>query len=98
MEIEDMASAISLTQEQIHLAKIESSKIEKKLISEKIECTGIIEALPQNMATVSPLIDGFIKTLKYNPGERVKEGAILATLNHADFINLQQKYVEVFSG
>lgn len=88
---------IVLSKEQIELAKISTSKLEKRKISETIKCTGSIEVLPQNIASVSPLINGFVKTINYSPGNYVEKGAVLATLNHPDFITLQQNYIEAKS-
>jgi cobalt-zinc-cadmium efflux system membrane fusion protein len=90
-------STINLSEEQVAISKIETGKIIKQNISETIECTGTIEVPPENTASVSPTIDGFIKTLNYYPGDIVKEGAILATLQHPNFIQLQQQYIEAKS-
>jgi cobalt-zinc-cadmium efflux system membrane fusion protein len=90
-------STITLSEEQVAISKIETGKIIKQNISETIECTGTIEVPPENTASVSPTIDGFIKTLNYYPGDIVIEGAILATLQHPDFIQLQQQYIEAKS-
>lgn len=89
-----VVEGIELTQEQIDRAGIITGKIEKRNISETIFCTGKISALPQNKANVSPGIGGFIKNLNYFTGNIVKKGDVLATLQHPDFIALQQKYME----
>jgi len=88
---------ISLTDEQVAISKIETGKIIKQNISETVECTGKIEVPPENTASVSPTIDGFIKTLNFYPGDFVKEGAVLASLQHPEFIQLQQQYLEAKS-
>lgn len=88
---------IELTQEQIKRAGIKTGKIEKRNISETVFCTGKINALPQNRANVSPGIGGFIKSLNYFTGNTVNKGAVLATLQHPDFITLQQKYMEAWA-
>ncbi|NOQ27577.1 MAG: efflux RND transporter periplasmic adaptor subunit [Bacteroidales bacterium] len=88
---------ISFSNKQIELAKIETANLEKRIISETIECSGTIEVLPGNIATISPFINGFIKTLYYFPGDRVEKGTKLASLQHPDFINLQQQYIEAKS-
>ncbi|MBU8892944.1 MAG: efflux RND transporter periplasmic adaptor subunit [Bacteroidales bacterium] len=89
--------SIAFTTEQIDLAEIITARIEKKEIAETIECSGTIEVPPENIATVSPIIGGFIKTLNYYPGDVVEKGATLAYLQHSDFINLQQQYIEAKS-
>ncbi len=91
------SEVLALSKEQIELAKISTSKLEKRMISESIKCTGSIEVLPQNIASVSPLINGFVKTINYSTGSYVEKGAVLATLYHPDFITLQQNYIEAKS-
>lgn len=86
--------SIRLTQDQIDVAGIKSGKIEKQKISETIECSGKIEVPPGNIASVSPIMDGFIKKLYFFLGDFVQKGEVLASLQHPEFINLQQRYIE----
>jgi len=96
-EIQTSEKAIVFSQEQIKLAGIEIGKLEKQKISETVECSGKIEVPPGNIASVSPIIRGFIKSLNYFPGDFVEKGAVLAYLQHPDFIQLQQQYLEAKS-
>lgn len=96
-EAKTSIESVEFSKEQIDLAGIKTGKFEKKTISETIECSGTIEVPPQNIATVSPVISGFIKNLNYYPGDNVEKGSVLGTLNHPDFINLQQQYIEAKS-
>lgn len=99
-EVENKPSdkkSITLTQEQITIAEIKTEKIEKHQISETIECSGNIEIPPANIATVSPIMDGFVKKLNFFPGNVIHKGDVLATLQHPEFINLQQRYIEAKS-
>lgn len=88
---------ISFSDKQIELAKIKTANLKKRIISETIACSGTIEVLPGNIATISPFINGFIKTLYYFPGDQVEKGAKLASLQHPDFIKLQQEYIDAKS-
>ena len=84
-EAQASIESVEFSKEQIDLAGIKTGKFEKKIISETIECSGIIEVPPQNIAAVSPIIGGFIKNLNYYPGDYVEKGVVLGTLNHPDF-------------
>ncbi|MDA3954646.1 MAG: efflux RND transporter periplasmic adaptor subunit [Bacteroidales bacterium] len=88
---------ISFSEEQIELAGIELGKVKKQKISESIECSGTIYASSKNTASVSPIMEGFIKKLNYYPGDFVEKGATLASLQHPNFIILQQQYIEAKS-
>jgi cobalt-zinc-cadmium efflux system membrane fusion protein len=96
-ETAESNSAIEFSEEQQQVSEIETSKPEKRTISKTIECTGTIEVPQQNMATVSPFINGFIKSLNYYPGNKVTKGDVLAILQHPDFITIQQQYIEAKS-
>ena len=86
-------TSISLSKEQIDIAGIKTGNITKQKIAETIECTGSIEVPPKNIASVSPVINGFIKKLNYLPGDFVEKGEVLAYLQHPDFISLQQHFL-----
>lgn len=88
---------LELSQEQIEMSGIQTGKLEKRTISETVECSGNLVASPEDIATVSPLINGYIKNLNYYPGDYVEKGTVLGTLNHPDFITLQQQYIEAKS-
>jgi len=88
---------IRLSQEQLDYAKIKTTVPEKKIISEQIACNGILDVLPGAKARVSPLMGGFIQQLHFSPGEKIEKGAVLATLTHPDFIDLQKLYIEAKS-
>ena len=91
------SDAITLTPEQVVVAEIKTAGIEERNISETIQCTGSIELPPQNKASVSPFMNGFVKTVNYFPGNTVQKGAVLATLQHPDFLSLQQEYIDAKS-
>ncbi|HAN17803.1 MAG: hypothetical protein A2X13_05935 [Bacteroidetes bacterium GWC2_33_15] len=85
---------VELSDEQIKAAGIETGKIEKRKISETIECTGFTDVSPKDKATISPVINGFLKDIFVKDGDFVKAGTRIASLTHPDFIALQQQYLE----
>jgi len=88
---------ITLSKEQIELTEIKTAKVKQIKISETVECTGIIEVPPKQRASISPIMSGFIQTLNYNVGDMVEKGAVLATLQHPDFVSLQKEYLDAKS-
>ncbi len=87
-------SEISLSDEQIKLAGIETTRLEKRVLSDVIEATGTVEVPPQYRASVHVPMGGFVKELRYTLGEEVQKGAVLAVLEHPDYIRIQQEYLE----
>jgi cobalt-zinc-cadmium efflux system membrane fusion protein len=66
-------------------------------VSDEVKTTGTVDVPPQYMASVSPLINGVIKSVNVLPGQRVEKGATLATLQSLDFIQMQQDYMQATS-
>ena len=90
-------SSIKLSEEQIDLAKIKTGKFEKMKISETIVCTGVTAIPPEQIASISPIIEGFVKSINYYVGQKVEKGAVLASLQHPGFIQMQKEYMDAKS-
>ncbi|MDK2977962.1 MAG: rane fusion protein heavy metal efflux system [Bacteroidales bacterium] len=90
----DTEKGIALSAEQKERAGIKTGKMEQQTIADVVFCTGKLSALSHQKANVSPSIGGFIHQINYLPGEKVNQGAVLATLKHPDFFDLQQQYIE----
>lgn len=91
------SSELKLNQEQAKLADIQTGKLEYRLISSTISCTGEIEVPPQGMASVSAPMGGFIQKSAVIPGTFIRKGQVLASLSSPDYISLQQEYLETQS-
>ena len=85
---------VQLSAEQIILSGIKIGKIEKRKISETVECTGILDVDRKDRMTISPGINGFLNDFFLKEGDFVKAGKRIASLSHSDFITLQQQYLE----
>lgn len=88
---------ITFTADQYKLSSIETGAIELRNLSNIIKLTGAIEAEPNSVATVSAPLGGYIKTAGLLPGQFVKKGQQLATIENPEFINIQQQYLESIS-
>ncbi len=60
----------------------------------QVSFNGTMVIPPQRMATVSLTMGGVIKNTSLLPGEPVRQGSVLATLENPDFITLQQTYLD----
>ncbi len=83
-----------MTADQRQLAGIRTGRIEYRLVSPVVSCTGEVEVPPQSQASVTAPLGGYILDANIVPGEYVKKGAILARLNNPEYISLQQGYLE----
>lgn len=60
----------------------------------QVSLNGTIVLPPQRQATVALSMGGVIKSTTLLPGQQVQKGAVIATLENPEFINLQQTYLE----
>lgn len=85
---------ITFTSDQYQLAGIETGTIALRNLSSIIKLNGKIDVEPAGNAVVSAPMGGYIKSAGLLPGEAVKKGQALATLENPEFITLQQDYLE----
>lgn len=87
---------IHLTKEQIKTMNIQFGDFYKLKINDYIHTTGTLGLPPNAYASVSTKSSGFIKnTKKYVEGSYVKKGVVMGYLENPEFIQQQQKYLEV---
>ncbi|MCD8043413.1 MAG: efflux RND transporter periplasmic adaptor subunit [Tannerellaceae bacterium] len=65
-----------------------------EIIPEDVYLNGTIVLPPQGYASVTPVMGGTVHTTNLVPGEYLRKGAVLATLENLDYINLQQTFLE----
>lgn len=84
---------VSLTEQQMDAIGLKIVQIERKTLNIAVSATGSLEMSPQDKADVSPVIGGIVKSVNVFEGDKVRKGQVLATLEHPDFIQLQQEYI-----
>lgn len=87
-------SSIVLSREQIEMAEIRTGAVEKRVLSEVVECTGTVALPPQSRISVTFPMEGYIRAVKVVPGDYVTKGHELAVIGHPGIINLQKNYLE----
>ena len=85
---------VELNIDQYKMAGVTMGTVELRTLSNLIKINGLISAPPQNIATVSTPMGGFIKSTSLMQGSVIKKGQILAMVENPDFIDLQQNYLE----
>jgi membrane fusion protein, heavy metal efflux system len=85
---------VELRDDQIKLANIETGFIEFRSLSGSLKVSGIVAVAPQNLATVSMPLGGFVKSTSLMLGNSVNKGQILAILENQEFVDIQQNYLE----
>lgn len=93
----DGTKQITFTKDQYNLAGIETGAIEMRNLSNIIKLNGTIDVEPESMASVSAPLGGYLKTAGRLPGEEIRKGQVLATIENPEFITIQQGYLESLS-
>jgi len=85
---------VEMNNDQYKMAGIELGSLSRKVIGNTLKVNGKISVPPQNMATVSFSMAGYIRNIQLIQGSSVNKGQVLATIENAEFIELQQNYLE----
>ncbi|GJM36026.1 MAG: hypothetical protein DHS20C18_50270 [Saprospiraceae bacterium] len=87
---------IHLTKEQIKTMNITFGDFSQIKINDFISATGTLGLPPNAYSSVNAKANGFIKNSnKYVEGSYVKKGVVMAYLENSEFIQHQQRYLEV---
>jgi membrane fusion protein, heavy metal efflux system len=93
---EDKALVV-LNKEQFKIAEITLGDFEMKNLSGAIKVNGMLDVPPQNLISISPPIGAFLKSTEMLQGMKVSKGQVIAVMQNADFIQMQQDYMEAKS-
>ena len=86
-------ATVTLDARQLQNAGILIGKPDLKPLSATLKLSGAIDVPPQNMVSVSFPLGGYLKSSKLLPGMHIRKGEVLAVLEDAQFIQLQQDYL-----
>jgi cobalt-zinc-cadmium efflux system membrane fusion protein len=96
-EHSESKETVKITEAQMKAVDIRLGRYEKRNLRNTVKASGVLELPPQNKANVSAMLGGTIKSILVIEGDFVKEGATLALLEHPQFVELQQKYLETLN-
>ena len=75
---------------------IELGNFQHLNLSTTVKSNGQLELPPQKKASLSALSGGRVKSINVLEGDYVTKGKVLANLEHADFVTMQQDYMMLF--
>lgn len=88
------AEEVVLTDAQYKGADIAIGSIEERSMSGILKVSGTLDALPQDLASISVPLGGFLKTISVREGIHVTKGQTLAVVENPEYIQLQQDYLQ----
>ena len=95
IEIQGNANKITVTNEQFSSSKMEVGIPQEHTFEQTVHASGKIDVPPQHKAQVTTFVEGYVKSTNLLVGNYVKKGAIIATLNCSECIDIQKEYSAV---
>jgi len=90
-------NTVELTPQQAKQIELKLGRPEPRSLAGVIKVNGMLDVPPQNLVSVSAPMGGFVKNTELLQGMRIEKGQALVTLQHADYIQLQQDYLDTKS-
>lgn len=91
---EEVASVVELTQEQVKIINLKLGEIVMKDLSGAIKVNGMLDVPPQNLVSISAPMGGFVKKTELLQGMKVSKGQAIVIMQHPDYIQMQQDFLE----
>ena len=83
-----------LSTTQFNSSDMKLGKLEMKEFFDVVKANGMFVVPPQNNASISSYFGGSVKDIELIPGQRVKKGQVLFTLENPEYVQLQQDFLE----
>jgi len=91
---EQHEDGVELTEKQFQVANIELGKVEMKSLSGTVKVNGVLDLPPQSLVSISAPFEGTVKSTEMLQGMKVKKGQPVVVLQHPDYIQVQQDYLD----
>lgn len=86
--------AITITESQFKASDMSLGILTLQDFSTSVKANGMFAVPPENEASVSAYFAGYVKSISLLPGDVVKKGQILFTLENPDYVQVQQDFLE----
>ena len=88
-------STISVTKKQFETENMSLGTLTEQEFNETVKTTGFIDVPPQNKASVSTFMEGYVKRTPLLVGDKINKEQLVVTLENMEYVELQQQYLEV---
>lgn len=85
---------IHLSAAQLKEAGIQTGQPEQREIPTYLSCSGTIDVPPAYQQAVHSPVMGFVRDIRHLPGEQIRRGERLASIDHPDLVRLQRTFLE----
>lgn len=91
--VKQETNLVQFTAEQKKIAGITTGMPEKRGMSSMLNVNGLVDVPPENVFSISIPLGGYIRKTNLIPGMMVRKGAVLATIEDQQYVQLQQDYL-----
>jgi len=91
---EKPSDEVTLSKDQYRVAALQMGKLEMRTLSDVIKANGAVDVPPENLVSISAPLGGYIKSSGLLPGQQIRKGQVIATIENPEFIDIQQEYLE----
>jgi len=95
LESQTDTNEIIITKAQFESEQMLLDTLKHVDFSSSIQATGMIDVPPKNKASVSTFIGGYVTKTPLLVGDQVKKGQSLVSLKNPEYVEMQQKYLEI---
>lgn len=85
---------ITITENQFSAGNMEVGKIITQPFNTIVKANGMFAVPPENQADVSAYFAGYVKNISLLPGDAVKKGQTLFTIENPEYVQAQQDFLE----
>ncbi|RUT79649.1 efflux RND transporter periplasmic adaptor subunit [Ancylomarina longa] len=96
-EKQGIEGVVILNANQLKALDLKLGAFQMRNLTTTVKSNGQLEVPPENSADVTAIIGGNVKTINVFHGDKVIKGQQLATLEHPDYIALQEDFAEISS-
>ncbi|PQJ75319.1 efflux RND transporter periplasmic adaptor subunit [Polaribacter gangjinensis] len=96
-ENSENSNEITITKQQFDNEKMEIGSIAEHPFLSVVNANGMIDVPPENRASVSTFVSGYVTKIPLLIGDFVKKGQFVAQLTNTEIVDIQQNYLEVAS-
>jgi membrane fusion protein, heavy metal efflux system len=89
-----LTEVVELTPDQVKSLSVVTNPLESRALSRGVQANGMLDVPPQNLVTISAPMGGFVKQTELLQGMKVNKGQVVAIMEHPDYIQLQQDYLD----
>jgi cobalt-zinc-cadmium efflux system membrane fusion protein len=93
LEEKSNSGEVSITTSQFSSSQMELGKFSKQMFHQSVKTNGVFDVPPENKASVSAYFGGYVKELNLLPGQEVKKGQLLFTLENPEYVQLQEDFL-----